>query len=398
MTAHAKLGASSADRWMTCPGSVALSEGLPDPESPHAREGSAAHALGETCLLNGEEPFEYLGEPAPQEEFADITVSDDMVDAVSIYVQHIRSYGRKIKPDMIERRVSLEQYGDWAKGMFGTADFIFFDGRTKTLHVDDYKHGMGVAVEVEGNPQLKYYAAAALMTLTLLNRAEKVRCTIIQPRKPHEDGPIRSVEYTVGELLDWVDKTLKPAVLATHEAGAPLQPSEKGCKFCRAKGVCPALMDKALDDALMDFTPDGIVQPRKKLDKLTPDDISRILSNEKAIKDWLAGVATLAQESLLHGQDITGGAYKLVTGRSSRSWRDEDAAVGILQKLGFTEDDIFTQKFLTPAQAEKLVGKAGKAELADLVVKEDGKPTLAPADDKRPALLCGPESDFADHK
>lgn len=407
MSSHAVLGASSAERWMTCPGSVALSEGIPDVGSPHAREGSIAHSLAEHCLLNNEMPMEYLDEIHPDPDYADFTVTIDMVDAVNIYVNHIRSYKLQITNDVIEKRVSLESLGDWAADMFGTGDFVAPD--RAVLLVDDYKHGMGVAVEAKDNPQLKYYGLGAYLMLDKEQRKQihQIRTTIIQPRKPHDDGPIRHDTYTVGDILTWGDKELKPAVLKVDEATANydtmevavwidtyLKPSEKGCMFCRAKGKCPALAKQAMDMAMLDFNEDGDVVPKKALKELTADEIAGIIDNEKTIQKWVAGVNEYATLSLQHGRDVTGGRYKLVAGRSSRDWKDEKAAQEKLLALGLKREDIFTEKFTTPAQAEKLAGKNGAKELADLIAKTDGKATLAPFDDKRPAIIAGPENDF----
>lgn len=53
--AHARLSPSSAERWMTCPGSVKLAEGIEDKGSSYAAEGTAAHELAEH-ILRGEMP------------------------------------------------------------------------------------------------------------------------------------------------------------------------------------------------------------------------------------------------------------------------------------------------------------------------------------------------------
>lgn len=401
MTAHATLGASSAKRWMNCPGSVKLSEGLPDSESDHAREGSAAHALGETCLLTGEMPFEYLGEPVPHADHADHTVSQDMVDAVMVYVRYVRSFGRKITAKMVERRVDLEPLGEWAAGMFGTADFVLFDGRRQVLHIVDYKHGQGVLVDTDDNPQLMYYAVGALLALGKHNVKDrqrvKVEATIVQPRVHHPDGPIRTIVYTADELLTWAETTLRDAVEATRHDHPPLIPSDDACRFCKARGICPALADQAMDQAMLDFDGDDVV-PRKPLDRLSGDDVARILDNEKTIRNWLDGVASLAQRSLKQGQDVTNGHYKLVAGRKKRLWKNEDVAATRLYSLGFDDTDLYSHKLLTPAQAETLVGKKQREEIADLIAKEDGKPTLAPVDDQRPAIDAGPEADFQERR
>ena len=58
---HATLSPSSADRWMTCPGSVPLSEGIVDTSSEYAAEGSAAHEIAALCLTNSSDAAAYVG-------------------------------------------------------------------------------------------------------------------------------------------------------------------------------------------------------------------------------------------------------------------------------------------------------------------------------------------------
>lgn len=267
-----------------------------------------------------------------------------------------------------------------------------------TLHVVDYKHGVGVPVEAD-TPQGRYYGLGALLDLGL-DREENlsevfVKVTIVQPRCPHPDGPVRSVTYTAQELLAWGNSDVRVSVAAAKDPEAELIPSEKACRFCKAKVKCPALQQQSLEQAGLEFEDDGKVAPLKPMDELSADAIARIIANEKAIKAWVDGVKEMATNCLRYGDDVTDGAYKLVRGRSSRKWDNETEAASILKELGYSDDDIYTTKLATPAQAEKLVGKEQKNALADLIVKEEGGVTLAPADDKRPAVNAGAEADFA---
>lgn len=409
MIPHAELGASSMARWATCPGSVVLSRGEPNIESVHARLGSAAHALGEHCLLTGDLVMEYLDETHPVEEFADVPVDIDMVEAVSVYVDYARDTLPVIDADNVERRVSLAALGEWAEGMFGTADLCALVGNT--LHVGDYKHGQGVQVDVEDNHQFKYYGLGAFLSLTQQQRndLDVVATTVIQPRKPHEDGPVRSYTYKPGDLLRWGQVEVKRAVerveRATdlHEsmdgqewADEFLHPSEKACKFCRAKAKCPKRRSTAMDAALLEFGDDGVARPVKPLEKLTDEEVAQILENEKQVTDWLAGVREYAHYQLDQGHDSTAGRFKLVAGRSNRSWKNEDVAATKLYAMGLEQEDIYTRKLKSPAQAEKLVGKKRAKDLEDLVAKDEGKPVMVPASDKRPALGRGPDADFLD--
>ena len=53
---HALLGPSSAHRWLACPPSARLEEGMDDQGSEYAREGTLAHRLGELRLRERWEP------------------------------------------------------------------------------------------------------------------------------------------------------------------------------------------------------------------------------------------------------------------------------------------------------------------------------------------------------
>jgi len=66
---HAILGASSASRWIGCPGSVNAIAALPKREvertSLYADEGTAAHNLAERCLREDIDPAHSLGKTTP---------------------------------------------------------------------------------------------------------------------------------------------------------------------------------------------------------------------------------------------------------------------------------------------------------------------------------------------
>lgn len=393
MAAHAKLSASSAKQWLTCPGSIALSEGIPDTSSPAAEEGSAAHALAEYCLLHGCEPFEFLEEPCPDPEYKDHVVSQNMVDAVTVYTNFIRQYPGEVQKNRIEVRVDLSPVDDLFKGMFGTADHIFWDHKNRTLHVDDYKHGAGVIVEPDTD-QCKYYALGALHMGRVLNVAEWVQVTIVQPRAKHPEGPIRSIRFSVDDLMAWMRDTLRPGVIATREPDAPRIPNQDACRFCKAKGKCPELRAQALEDAKLEFDCLGDVAPVKPLPELTAGEIADILDNAKFISGWLDGVKEYAAEALKRREDVTAGRFKLVKGKVSRSWANTAAAEEKLSELGLERDEMYKETFLSPAQAESRVGAKQKGELADLIRVEEGGPVMAPASDKR-ATWSTAEDDFA---
>ena len=110
-----------------------------------------------------------------------------------------------------------------------------------TLWYLDYKHGAGIAVEVENNPQLLDYGLGAL--LADVHPAKRVKLVIVQPRCDHADGPVRDWEIDAIDLLDF-RADLKAYAEATQRADAVLVSGDH-CKFCAAAPLCPALEKKA---------------------------------------------------------------------------------------------------------------------------------------------------------
>ena len=202
---HAKLSPSAAERWMTCPGSVVLSDGMPQKTSVFAEEGTQAHAVAEAWLRG-----------------KDSDSDRDMVEHVRVYVDHVTGLGGKLH---IEQRVKVNDE------VYGTADAVVWQDDAKHLHIVDLKYGAGVAVEVHGNLQLKIYALATLLTFGY--PATQVTATIVQPRCPHGDGPVRSVTFDVVDLLDF-HADLEDAVKRVGRADADIA-RRKNCNTVTAR-------------------------------------------------------------------------------------------------------------------------------------------------------------------
>ena len=100
-----------------------------------------------------------------------------------------------------------------------------------------------------------------------------------------------------------------------------------------------------------------------------------------------------ALEKLLSGVEIPG--YKVVEGRSTRAWTNQDEALETLQNSGIERAAIYDSVPKSLAQLEKMLGAAKFTELVgEYVFKPQGKPTLANFDDKRP-VFNGAVADFA---
>lgn len=316
---HAVFSPSSAKRWMTCPGSVALSVGIPDESSPYADEGTKAHALFE-ALLKGETFM--VGEYPP-----------DMLRHVANAVAD----ARELIPDGVD--YSVEEKLKHSELIYGTADLVIPE-HFGTLTVADLKYGQGIPVAVRENdgslnPQLLIYASMAAMRYG--DHFSHVRMVIIQPRVDAdcETDVLVPIE-TVTAFRDEMEK----AVAAAKEPDAPLVPSKEGCRFCPARVKCPALAEAA-----------QLVDTSQKVPSLPPEKISEILMRREEVEGWFSAVYSYGVKLAEAGVDIPG--FTLKPKRAYARWKpgaETEAEKRYGQKL-------FVQELLSPAQARKALKK-----------------------------------------
>jgi len=347
MSDHAKLSPSAAIRWMTCPGSVKLTAGLPDVESDAAAEGTKAHLLAEQCLTQGVSPKELEGD-----------YTDEMRSHIAEYldfVERVSGDGRKF----IEQRLDLREY---ITDGFGTADVVVFNA--PDLHIIDLKYGMR-KVDVHENPQLMIYGLGALSKVR--DKVQKIHLHIAQPRLNHYDTWV--IDKPVLEEFGF--KVAAAADLCATD-DAPLNPSEKACEWCKASTTCPALYAHTLKVVGDRFDP-------IPAEDLTDEQLRLVLDNKTLIEKWLKSVENYAYNKSSSGEGFPG--YKLVEGRSVRKYT-QDAETTLVKILG---DDAFERKLITVTAAEKILGKKHFKELG-ITDKPPGKPVLVPDTDKRVAI------------
>lgn len=376
--AHASFGASNSKRRMACPGSLKAEERFPDESSPYAELGTAAHELGEHCLENGIADVALcIGG-----SFNDHTVDDNMATAVQTYVNFVREVEANEAPALLrlEQRFSLEDL-DPPMPMFGTSDCTIYGKETGNLWIIDYKHGQGVAVDVEDNAQLKYYALGAVLKIGNKAPINQVHTAIVQPRASHRDGPIRVYSYTKDEILNFGTDLID----AAHAALAPDAPLIAGdhCKFCKAAGVCSALRGNALAVAQDEF---GVI---KSVDDLTPEEIGAYMDKLPLIEEWIKSLRRHAHTMLEAGTSVPG--FKLVEKRPTRRWKNEDELLEWAASQNLEDEEIFEKKIKSPAQIEKAVGK--KNVPRDLIMSVSTGLSMVPDTDNRPsaALLAADE-------
>lgn len=372
MAKHALLSASGAHRWLECTPSAQLELQFPQSTSEYAEEGTAAHELCELtarywlCEIS-EAEYENQRDELAKGKYYNAEMQECANDYAKFVVEKTAA-ARETCEDAftaLEVRVDFSKY---VKDGFGTGDCIIVSDNV--LEIIDFKYGKGVRVEAAGNPQMRLYALGAYLEYNTLFDIDSVRMTIFQPRL---SGVQSSDEITVKELLEWAEKYVKPRAKLAYKGEGEFAPSEEVCKFCRAKAQCKARADKNLK--LFDEAPDVLL--------LTPEDAGKILEQAGDIQSWLADLESLVSFTLLAGQPVEG--WKMVEGRSNRRFADELKVVAAMKSAGYDESLLYERKLITLTQMEKDFGKKAVAEtLGELIVKPQGKPTLAPAKDKRP--------------
>lgn len=363
LKAHAILSASSSHRWLNCPPSARLCETYEDKGSNYAAEGTDAHSLCEYKLRKALG----MGTVDPSEHLT--WYSEEMEDCANGYAAYILELVEAAKKTCADPVVLIEQRVDfsrWVEQGFGTSDAIIIsDG---TLHVVDYKHGLGVLVDANNNSQMMCYALGALELFDAIYDIDTVAMTVYQPRRQN----VSTFEMSKDDLYRWAEEVLKPtAELAFAGDGNFL--CGEWCGFCKARHECRARAEANLMLAQYDF----------KLPPLLEDtEIEVILSRADQLVSWINDIKEYALQQAISGKEWTG--FKLVEGRSNRRYTDEAAVTQAVTNAGF---DPYERRLLGITAMQKLLGKKRFDELlSPYIEKPQGKPTLVPESDKRPVM------------
>ena len=375
--AHAKLSPSGAHRWMACPGSVALEAAFPDQSSAYAAEGTLAHTLASEHLDgSGLHPSQRIGEVHEVDGFM-FTVDAAMAAYVDDYCRLVQEYadGGLL---LVEQRVPIEHVTG-ETGATGTSDAIAVHTAKRMLYVVDLKYGMGVRVDAGDNPQLMMYALGAMEQCEPLGEFDQVCMVIHQPRLNH----VSEHWIYFGDLWAFKRRAAEAAEL-TRQPDAPLVPGEKQCRFCKAKATCPALRAEVTEVVSGSATLDEFLTP----DMTTGDNyLSVAMSKVGLVEDWCKAVRAEVERRLLAGQTVDG--FKLVEGRrGNRKWSNDAEVEALFKSFRLRQDEMYDYSLISPTKAEKLLKDTPKRwEKAEaLISRAEGKPSVAPATDKRSSL------------
>lgn len=386
---HALLSASGAGRWLNCTPSAKLEDEYGEKKSSiYAEEGTLAHELSELYLSKdvlgtiNEQDFDSRLE----EIMANSLFSEEMLEVVPIYTDYCSAQLAEAKTANPFAIMEIEQKLDltaFVPESFGTSDCVIINDNL--MEVIDLKYGKGVPVYAEWNKQLMLYGLGALQKYDTMYDISEVRLTIVQPRINN----ISSWQISVKELRKWAEEELKPKAKLAFNGEGELNAGD-WCRFCAVRNQCRKLYEQQLEIAQHEFADAAL---------LTDDEIADVVKRTPKLVEWANSIAEYAQAKALNENKQWPG-LKLVEGISRRKWLDEDKAVNaIFARLPeLSEDEIFNTKLKPITSIEKLVGKTRFADiLADVVIKPQGKPTLVPLEDKRPAIgYAQAQLDFKD--
>lgn len=442
--AHAFLSPSGAAAWMRCNAKPYRERDFPDTTNESADEGTAAHFLLEQCLEQNVGAVHFNGLRIKVEdgktEFhtsGAYPVGPDMTREIQKVLDLARSdaEGATIYAEQV---LPISQFTG-EEGATGTCDMVVVKG--KTIWIRDLKFGRGVQVFAEGNEQLLLYGGAALDEFDVMGEIETLVLCIDQPRLNHFDKWTISVAEARCLL-----ETIKVTAIYILEAPEELEavPGEKQCKFCKASAACPERTDFTLElitESFVDLdkgfvkvempqaekllaqsfgvkpaaitfhaaTFDEVVQAdmsdyftvkkpnirpsleaaEAKLPEASDERLATLMDAADMIEGFAKAVRAEVERRLLAGK-FTDARYKLVEGRQgARSWTSEEEAEAALKAMRLKVDQMYDFKLISPTTAEKVLKEANPRKwnkLQPLIGRSDGKPSVAPASDKRPAL------------
>lgn len=363
MSKHAFLSPSSSHRWLNCTPSALLESKFPGGSSSAAEEGTAAHAFCEHKLKKALR----RRSKRPVSDYD----SDEMQEYTDSYVDYVLEQLEVAKQTCKDPMVLIEQKVDFSEYVpdgYGTADCIIVSD--DTMQIVDFKYGLGVLVDAEQNTQLMCYSIGALNIFDSLYDIKQVTMHIFQPRR----GNVQCWAIPVDELKAWAENELKPKAQMALNGEGEYNPGE-WCQFCKVAVRCRARAEEKLRLAQQEF---------KMPPLLTDSEIEEVLTILPDLTKWADGILAYATDAAVnHGKEWNG--FKVVEGRSVRKYKDEDKVAQAAKDHGYT--DIYRQSLITMTEMQKLMGKKNfEGILGDLIVKPQGRPTLVPVTDKRPAI------------
>ncbi len=381
--AHAKkYPASGTDMYMACGQWKSSST-----SSKYAAEGTVAHEVASMCLVLKRDADSFLGQTFIVEGY-EFIVTRDMAAHVQKYIDYVRDVAGT-RTLLVEQRLPIGHITGEADA-HGTTDAVVLDDRE--MIVCDLKFGMGVSVSAENNGQLMMYALGALEEFGLVCDPERVRLVVHQPRI----GNVSEWVVSVADLKAF-GELVRARTAEIDAGGVDAVAGDKQCRWCAKAATCETLANVALTTIADDFVNlDKPIAPQLEYatERVKASDdahVANCFAAADLIKLWVKAVEDEARTRLLAGNTLPG--FKLVEGRrGNRKWANEMEAELALKAMRVKHEVMYDYSLISPATVEKLVkqkviGEKRWTKLSALITQSDGAPVVAPASDKRQAIV-----------
>lgn len=400
-TPRLDLSPSHADRWTSCTASpqflVDNAHLLPPrDDTKYNTEGTTAHELA-AAEVEGRQPDEANPLACP------VPATDEMrwhAFNFGEYVANLYQPGCRV---WVESKLPL-----WYMPTRNAKVDVAILNHNHSIHIVDYKYGAGIVVSPNDNLQCAIYARSVVEYVKNLPNGYPpenfpIFVHIYQPRgRAAVEGESHVWETTWGAIHRMTELLVSQpaAYILGSEAPIPdaikFRPSKKACQWCPAKGFCTARKEIITADvpALRDIGP-GMKLP--EVGTIGIDQLAAVVKYGDQIARWIKDAEAYALTLAKGGTKIPG--FKIVqTRQGNRTWSDEKLVkAALLADTHLRPGEVVTEKVISPAEVDKLLGKKGMPKSAlDLIYRSPGKPELAPETDKRSEWLINATAEFAD--
>ena len=319
----ASINASAANRIVQCPGCVG--EALPSTGS--ADEGIGAHWVASEMFKGFVAP---VGMITPN----GVVVTDEMLEAVTMYVDGVLSYAGTVQVEEYLTCASIHPDNKCIP------DAYSIDG--ETLRVFDFKYGHST-VQAKDNFTLVNYAAA-IMEKYAETAFDNIELLIIQPRDFRGGNPVRKWSLTVDELQPYIDDLIY--AYGTYDSGeSTLRTAGSECKYCPVRHSCQALVDAEYDIA--DYVSTSLPN------NLTPNETGRELVLVRRLQLLLdareSGLTIAVEHALKTGGRIEDWSMEPVYGNLAWSL----PMYKVVEMASLVEVNVLKKQLITPTQAKK---------------------------------------------
>lgn len=269
-------------------------------------------------------------------------------------------------PSDLLTKITTVSPGDKGKDLWEESLQLFFCGNQELIEYVQMTCGLAAIGKV-----LDIYDGIYDIT--------SVKMTIFQPRREN----VSTFTIKKEDLLKWADDFLKPTAELAFNGEGEFKAGDHRT-FCKAKATCRKRAEYNLELAKYDFEMPA---------SLSETEIAAILPKIDDLTAWAADIKEYALQQALSGTEYPG--FKVVEGRANRKYTDEEAVAFVVKDNGY---DPYEKKLLGITAMTSLLGKKKFEELLGaLITKPQGKPTLVPASDKRPALNTA-KDDFSEEE